>query len=247
MFEKELEAMIEASKIAREKILEIYHQDFKVEIKNDDSPVTLADKNADKIIREYLGNLFPSYGFLTEESDDDLSRLDKDYVFVVDPVDGTKDFIAKDDQFTTNIGLVYKHEVVCGVVSIPATNEIYFAIKNQGAYYQKDEEKAIKIHANDKLDNLTILTSHFHTTKEELEIIEKNKGRIAKVEKVGSSLKACRIAHGLAELSYRLSPNTKEWDTAASQIIVTEAGGIFAEPDLTPIKYNRKDVYNKKG
>ena len=247
MFEKELEAMIEASKIAREKILEIYHQDFKVEIKNDVSPVTLADKNADKIIREYLGNLFPSYGFLTEESDDDLSRLDKDYVFVVDPVDGTKDFVAKDDQFTTNIGLVYKHEVVCGVVSIPATNEIYFAIKNQGAYYQKDEEKAIKIHANDKLDNLTILTSHFHTTKEELEIIEKNKGRIAKVEKVGSSLKACRIAHGLAELSYRLSPNTKEWDTAASQIIVTEAGGIFAEPDLTPIKYNRKDVYNKKG
>jgi 3'-phosphoadenosine 5'-phosphosulfate (PAPS) 3'-phosphatase len=81
----------------------------------------------------------------------------------------------------------------------------------------------------------------------ELDIFENNKDRITKIEKWGSAIKACRIAHGLAEVSFRLGSNTKEWDTAASQIVVLEAGGIFAEPDLTEIKYNRKDVYNRNG
>ena len=121
MFEKELEAAIEAAKRAVKGILEIYNTPFEVEIKEDNSPVTLADKGADKLIREYLGQMFPDYGMLTEESNDDLSRLDKDYIWIVDPVDGTKDFVARDNEFTTNIALAYKGQVVVGVVSIPAT------------------------------------------------------------------------------------------------------------------------------
>ena len=247
MYQKELSRMIEAALVAKEKIMEIYNShNLNVEIKEDNSPVTKADKAADKIIREILRKYIPTYDFLTEESDDDLSRLNNDYVFIVDPVDGTKDFIARDDEFTTNIALAYKNEVVAGVISIPASGEIYYASKGDGAYYLSNGVST-KIHVNDKLDNLTCLTSVFHLNEEEKKLIEKHKDKIKNTIKRGSSIKACHIAHGKAEISYRMSPNTKEWDTAASQIIVLEAGGVFLEPDKSEIKYNRKDVYNRKG
>ncbi len=247
MFEKELEAMIEIAEKVRSEILNIYNQKFEVDIKSDHSPVTLADKIADRMIREFLQEKFPNYGMLTEESEDNLSRLEKDYIFVVDPVDGTKDFVSKNGQFTTNIGLVYKHQVVAGVISIPCRNEIYYALINQGAYFKSSNGKIEKIHVNDKVKDLTMLTSNFHTTPEELKIAQDNQDIITKVIGCGSSIKACLIAHGKAEVSYRLNPNTKEWDTAASQIIVKEAGGLFLEPDLKEITYNREDVYNRKG
>ena len=227
--------------------MKIYNQEFDVEIKDDDSPVTLADKTADRLIRELLSKEFPSYAFLTEESEDDLERRKNDYLFVVDPVDGTKDFVAKDDMFTTNVALVYKEEVVAGVVYIPARDEYYYGIKNQGAYYVKEGQEPIRVHVNDKLEDLTMLVSVFHTTKKETDIYENNRDRISKMERYGSAIKACRIAHGLAEVSFRLGSGTKEWDTAASQIVVLEAGGIFAKPDLSEIKYNRIDVYNREG
>ena len=126
MWEKELQAAIEAGLKARIKIMEIYNKGFDVEIKEDDSPVTIADKTADKIIREHLHNAFPAHAFLTEESEDNEERLSNDYVWIVDPVDGTKDFVAKDGGFTTNIALAYKHELVVGVVVVPVTGEIYF-------------------------------------------------------------------------------------------------------------------------
>lgn len=247
MWEEQLNAAIEAGLKAREKILEIYHRGFDVEIKEDNSPVTIADKTADKIIREYLSNKFPSYAFLTEESDDDKARLSNDLVWIVDPVDGTKDFVAKDDEFTTNIALCYKHELVVGVVIAPARDELYFASKGNGAFYQKLGQKPIKIHVNDKLNDLTLLISVFHFTDEEQDVIKRHSDVVSHVEKKGSSLKPCLIAHGKAEITLRSSPNTKEWDTAACQMIVEEAGGIFVEPDGNRIIYNREDVYNRKG
>ena len=247
MWEKELEAAIEAGLKAKEKILEIYHQKFDVEIKEDNSPVTIADKTADKIIREYLHKVFPTHAFLTEESTDDLHRLENDFVWIVDPVDGTKDFVARDDQFTTNIALAYKHELVVGVVLAPALDEIYFASKGNGSFFKKGNEKPVRIHVNDKTEDLTMLTSVFHFTKDEQEFIDRHGDKIKHVMKRGSSLKPCAIAHGLAEITFRSSPNTKEWDTAACQIVVTEAGGIFVEPNGKEIRYNREDVYNRNG
>lgn len=246
MWEKELETAILAGLKAKVKIMEIYNRGFDVEIKEDNSPVTLADKTADKIIREELHKAFPSYAFLTEESEDDSTRLNNDYVWIVDPVDGTKDFVARDGGFTTNIALAYKHEVVVGVVIVPVTGEIYYASKGNGAYYRNGDHEE-RIHVNDKTENLTCLCSVFHFTEAEQELIKKHSDKITRVEKYGSSLKPCRIAHGKAELTYRLSAGTKEWDTAACQAIVEEAGGLFIEPDGSPIKYNRKDVYNRKG
>lgn len=247
MWEKELHAAIEAGLLAKKKILEIYHQHFDVEIKDDNSPVTIADKSADEIIRKYLHEQFPTHAFLTEESTDNLDRLKNDFVWIVDPVDGTKDFVAKDDEFTTNIALAYKHELVVGVVLAPAKDEIYFASKGNGSFYQKGNEKPVRIHVNDKLDDLTMLISVFHFNDAEKEYIEKHQDKIKHVERKGSSLKPCAIARGLAEITLRRSPNTKEWDTAACQIVVEEAGGLFVEPDGTPIRYNREDVYNRKG
>lgn len=247
MFLKELKAAIEAGLLAKDKIMQFYNDGFEVEIKEDDSPVTIADKTADKIINDYLSKLFPTHSFLTEESEDNLDRLNNDYVWIVDPVDGTKDFVAKDGQFTTNIALAYKHEVVVGVVIAPALDQYYYAVKGRGAYFVDENRNETKIHVNDKLEDLTVLTSVFHLQKAEVELIEKYKGRINRAQKVGSSLKACTIAKGEAEISYRLSPGTKEWDTAACDIIVKEAGGLFVKPDGTNLVYNREDVYNREG
>ena len=246
MWEKELQAAIDAGNKARVKIMEIYEKGFDVEIKEDNSPVTIADKTADKIIREHLHKVFPEHAFLTEESEDNEERLSNDYVWIVDPVDGTKDFVARDGGFTTNIALAYKHELVVGVVVVPVTGDIYFASKGNGAYHRVNG-KDTKIHVNDKLEDLTCLMSVFHTNETELRLIEKHSDKIKHVMKYGSSLKPCRIAEGLAEITYRMSAGTKEWDTGACQIIVEEAGGLFVEPDGGKITYNRKDVYNRKG
>ena len=246
MWEEQLNAAIEAGVKAIEGILKIYNSDFSVEIKDDNSPVTLADKNADKVIREYLHKKYPDYAFLTEESTDDKSRLDNDFVWIVDPVDGTKDFVAKDGGFTTNIALAYKHEAVVGVVVVPLTGEIYYAAKGLGAFYRHNGITK-RIHVNDKLDNLTVYRSVFHSKPEEDAIIEKHKDKITKSEKWGSALKPCRIAQGLGELSYRLTDGTKEWDTAASQVIVEQAGGIFLDTNKKRIMYNREDVHNRDG
>ena len=247
MWEKELKEAIKAGLLAKDVIMDIYkNHEFNIEIKSDDSPVTIADKKADKIIKEYLQSVFPEHAFLTEESNDDLTRLNNDYVWIVDPVDGTKDFIAKDDEFTTNIALAYKHEIVVGVVLAPALDDVYYASKGNGAFYLKNGV-ATRIHVNDKLDDITCLTSVFHLNEKEKQLIEKHSDKIKHVNKKGSALKACLIAKGDAELSYRMSDGTKEWDTAASNIVVEEAGGVFVEPDGNRLTYNRKDVYNRKG
>lgn len=248
MLKKFLEDAYQAALLASKEILSIYRTDFTFENKVDDSPVTLADKKADVIIKQYLITKYPDFGFLTEESSDDLSRLKKDYVWVIDPIDGTKDFIAKNDEFTINIALIHQQQVLVGLVHIPAKQETYFAIKGEGSFH-RIELGEHRIFVNQKVDQLTVLTSRFHLQPTEKDVIQKYQsvGKISKIETYGSAIKACRIAEGLAEISYRLSPGTKEWDTAASDLIVTEAGGFFIKPNKEKYRYNRQDVRNLDG
>lgn len=243
-----VEDAYQAALKASTEILSIYQTNFTFEQKEDASPVTIADQKADANIRQFLKEKYPDFGLLTEESSDDFSRLHQDYVWLVDPIDGTKDFIAKNDEFTINIALVYRQQVVMGLVHIPAKQQTYFAIKGEGAYFRYQGQDT-RIHVNQKKDELTVLTSRFHLQPNEEELIKKyqNLGKISKVETYGSALKACRIAHGLAEISYRLSPGTKEWDTASSDLIVTEAGGFFLKPNKEKYWYNRQDVRNLEG
>ena len=249
MFERELEVALKAVNSVRELILDIYNSDnLGVEIKEDNSPVTKADKAADKKIREILSEAFPLYAVLTEESIDDKSRLNNDYVWIVDPVDGTKDFVAKNGEFTVNIGLSYKHKAVLGVILIPVTGEIFYGVEGLGSFYLKNKDsKPIKIHVNDKVNDLTTLISNFHSNQTEMDMIAKHSDVIKHQWKLGATIKGCAIAKGEAEISYRFSSNTKEWDTCAMQALVEQAGGFILKFDGTPICYNREDVYNRDG
>ncbi len=249
MLNKELEVALNIIKEANKLVLDIYNSsDLDVEIKEDNSPVTKADKLADKLICSTFRKYFPDDGILSEESIDDKTRLDKSRVWIIDPIDGTKEYVAHTGDFTINIALAKNHIAYLGVISIPVTGEIYYAIKGEGSFYLKDSlAKPIRIHCNDKIDDLTVLVSRFHSNSIEQAMIEKHSDVIKHQKVVGATIKGCLIASGLAELSYRFSSNTKEWDTCAMQIIVEEAGGAILKFDKTPIRYNREDVYNKDG
>ena len=247
MYERELAAMKKAALDAERKIKAVYDTPFAVEIKSDDSPVTAADKGADWLIREELHRSFPSYALLTEESKDDHSRLGHDYVFIVDPVDGTKEFVARNGEFTTNIALAYCHEVVAGVINVPLQHVMFYAVKGQGAYKQAKGQKPVRIHVSDKLADLTALRSRSFFNPAEAAVLAKHADIITSVVVMGAALKFCAIAEGKAEISYRMSSSTKEWDIAAGTIILQEAGGLILKPDGLPYLFNREDVYNREG
>ncbi|MFA5485876.1 MAG: 3'(2'),5'-bisphosphate nucleotidase CysQ [Bacilli bacterium] len=246
-YKKELEAAITAALIAKDIILDIYNTKFEVEIKDDNSPVTTADKNADLAIRAYLAPLFPTYNFLTEEGEDDESRLKAKMVWIIDPLDGTKDFVNRDNEFTVCIALAEEGEVVVGVIVAPVSGEVYYATKGGGAYQRLANGKDIKLQVNDKTSNITIAASRYHKRASETDYIKRNSDLIKNIVTLGSTLKAIAIAKGDIELFYRAGAGTKEWDVAAADIIVTEAGGLFIKPDGSRIKYNKKDVQNRDG
>ncbi len=246
-YELELSTVIRLCKEISPKILEIYNSNnLGVEIKDDNSPVTIADKLVDKYLRDNLAAIFPNIGFLTEESVDDLSRLNKEYIWIIDPIDGTKDFIAHDDQFSINVALCHRHEIVLGVIHAPVSGNLYYAIKDEGSYSEIDNIKR-KLSVSKRRKNLRVITSKFHLNDFEKSMIEKYKNQFETVYAYGSSLKGCLIARGDAELSYRFSSGTKEWDTAAMNIILNEAGGLILKPDGSKIIYNKSDVYNHGG
>ncbi len=247
MYEKELKSMIKAALDAEAMIKKVYAEHFDVEIKSDNSPVTAADKGADELIRKELHEKFPQYGLLTEESKDDFSRRNRDFVFIVDPVDGTKDFVSKDDEFCTNIALAYRGEAVVGVINIPMKNTLYYAVKGEGAYKLEKGKEPIRIHVSSKKEDLTAFVSRKFLSEKETEYMKKHQDKIKRLVPLGAALKFCYIAEGKGEFSYRSGGNTKEWDIAAGDIIVKEAGGITVKPDGHPYSYNREDVYNRDG
>ena len=248
-YEKELRRAIEAAKLAEKEILRIYQTPFEVETKSDDSPVTAADKIADKLIREYLAAAFPDYGFLTEESQDTDERFSKEYVWIVDPVDGTKEFVSRNGQFTTNIALARNGEIVVGVINAPILGLLYYAVKGEGAYrLNAVNGRETRIHVSDRNDNLRAMRSISFYKEDEKKFMAEHRSHFEGMPMmVGAALKFCRIAEGSAEFFYRISSGTKEWDVAPGDLIVKEAGGFMGQPDGTFFTYNRHDVYNRNG
>jgi len=228
-------------------IMKIYDTDFVVEVKDDESPLTLADTAANEIIVKFLRERYPDYAILAEESKDNLQRLDNDFCFIVDPLDGTKEFIGRNGQFTVNIALAYKHESVLGIIYVPVNEHLFYAFKGGGAHFE-DLKQRIKsqLHVSNKLDDITVVGSRSHASEREAEIFEKHKDRIGNMASVGSSLKGCLIASGAADVYYRFGL-TSEWDVAAMQCIVEEAGGVFRQTDGTLMRYNREDILNRLG
>lgn len=246
--ERELEVAKVCAVEAGKAIMDIYENatDMQVTYKDGDMPLTAADKASNAIIVKALKEAFPEYAVLSEEEKDDLARLDNDFCFVVDPLDGTKEFIKRNGQFTVNIALSYKHESVMGVIYVPVTGELYYASRGQGAYLDTAEQKGRRLQVSDVTDKdqIRMVMSSSHGCEQMDRLLEKY--GITNFVKMGSSLKGCVIAKGEAEVYYRYNP-TMEWDTAAMQCIVEEAGAIFRQMDETPMTYNRTDSLNAKG
>ena len=152
--DKILEVTKKAAVDAGIAIMKVYDEaeDMEITYKDGDMPLTAADKASNKIIVDILRKEFPEYSILSEEEKDDRSRLDNDYCFVVDPLDGTKEFIKRNGQFTVNIALAYKHESVLGVIYVPVTGELYYAAKGKGAYLDTEEEKGIRLSVSECTD-----------------------------------------------------------------------------------------------
>ena len=244
---KQFNVALEAIKKGIKAILDVYFQDFKVNLKEDHSVVTQADLNSDKIIRQTLMENFPHYGILSEETKDNQDRTHKDFCWIVDPLDGTKDFVNHTNEFSINIALSYKNKIVLGLIAIPLKNLVYYAQVNEGAFkLDLNNNVTTKIHVNDKKDKLTLLISNFFFSDELLNKL-KTHPLIETITHCGSSYKACKIAEGLAELNVKYDDKTKEWDTAPAEIIIREAGGYMLDMYGNENLYNKVDVVNHNG
>ena len=233
---------------AGNKIMEVYNDvdNFEVEQKNDDSPLTRADKEANAIICNQLEKLSHQFPIISEENKlmPYSERKDYEYVWMVDPLDGTKEFIKRNGEFTVNIALIHDNASIAGVVYTPVTGELYHAVKGDGAYkVVKGEKTKLQCAAYNPNDNgLSIVCSRSHLNEPTQAFIDAY-NTPEKVSK-GSSLKFLIIAEGLAHIYPRLAP-TMEWDTAAAQIILEEAGGLMMQAeDNQPVKYNKENLLN---
>ncbi len=233
-----IEDVVKIARKASQQIMQIYAlQDPEIEYKKDESPLTKADIVSNTIILEELAKI-SSLPIISEESNIDYEKR-KDYkaFWLVDPLDGTKDFIVKNGHFTVNIALVENASPILGVIAIPAENTIYWAEKGKGAY--KD---GTKIECNFERKEIIGSDSNFHSTKATIDFYEKN--NIKNIQKYGSALKFCKIAEGEIDVYARLN-GTMEWDTGAGQIILEEAGAKIIDLETKkPIVYNRENQVN---
>ncbi len=227
---------------AGDAIMVVYGQDFEVERKADASPVTEADLVANRLIVERLAPLGGGWPILTEEGRAPAWRERREWrrYWLVDPLDGTREFIKRNGEFSVNIALIDGGVPVLGVVLAPVVDLEYAAIRGQGAWRYHDEPGAI--HVRHPPDPPTLALSRSHATRRELQLIETfSRGDArAQVVRCGSSLKTCLVAEGKADLYPRLGP-TSEWDTAASQCVLEAAGGHLTDLSGRPLRYNARD------
>jgi len=229
---------------AGEAIMEIYKKDFDVEYKDDTSPLTEADLKANQIICSALEEKYPNIPIMSEENKQTPYSIRKnwEYYWCIDPIDGTKEFIKKNGEFTINIALIYNNTPVLGVVYAPAIEEMYKAKKGQGAY--KNDQNLPLYHNDNPKDKLSVVASKSHLSEETQQFIDALDAKhITQVSK-GSSLKLCMVAEGIADIYPRLAP-TMEWDTAAADAIVRESGKMTYQYNSNkPLVYNKENLLN---
>ncbi len=240
----ELEDIVSIAKEAGDAIMEIYKKDFSIEYKDDKSPLTEADIKANKIICQSLERLYPSIPIISEENREVEYSIRKgwNYYWCIDPIDGTKEFIKKNGEFTVNIALIYKTTPVLGVVYAPAIDEIYKAKRGKGAY--KNRQKLPIYFNHQPKKKLLVVASKSHLSKETQLFIDSLEAEDIEQFSRGSSLKLCMVAEGVADIYPRLAP-TMEWDTAAAHAIVLEAGKEVLQFDSKEsLLYNKENLLN---
>ena len=233
---------IDIARVAGKAILAIYEDGFDIVEKEDKSPVTDADLASHELIIERLSVLTPGIPILSEESARPpfAERANWQTYWLIDPLDGTREFIKRNGEFTVNIALIHQHRSIIGVINVPVSNIDYYAWQGGGSFKAKDGAAANsisvkKIGADEKL---TVVGSRSHGSK----MLQQYLAKLGDVDilRMGSSLKFCLVAEGRADLYPRLGP-TSEWDSAAAHCIVEQAGGYVTRTDMSPLEYNTKD------
>jgi len=255
-----------AAKRAGEAILDVYGSDFTVEQKDDKSPLTLADKRSHEIIMDVLEQTITvddrTVPVLSEEGRGITfdERKEWEYFWLVDPLDGTKEFVKRNGEFTVNIALIRKHSPVLGIVYIPVKDVFYFAAEGFGTYKLENSESLVdNLSINELLgksqrlpltnnskSSFTVIGSRSHTSEEFTEFVNLLNKKYGEVEFItsGSSLKLCLVAEGIADVYPRFGP-TMEWDTAAGHAIVEQAKGrVIDTQTREPLIYNKKNLLN---
>ncbi len=240
----ELDIAIEAVNKAGKAILKLYQEDLETYIKSDNSPITEADLKSNEIITKILSKT--KYEILSEEDKDDHIRLSKDMIWIVDPLDGTSDFIDKTGEFTVMIALIKNKKPILGVIGWPTEKTLFVAQKGSGAFrYSNGEWQKISVTKVSDITKCKAVGSRHHLSDKEKLFIKKL--GIEDFTSIGSSLKVGKISSGEADAYITTTNKMKEWDSAASYCIISEAGGKMTDMLGNDITYNNKEVHHKNG
>ncbi|GAC1331239.1 MAG: 3'(2'),5'-bisphosphate nucleotidase CysQ [Steroidobacteraceae bacterium] len=225
-------------------IMQVYEAGFRVQRKDDNSPLTLADLESQRIISEGLNRLTPGIPILAEEAAQApwAERRNWSELWIVDPLDGTREFVKRNGEFTVNIALVREHEPVLGVVSAPAQGLLYWGVAGVGSFSHTAGGAQVPIHVSAPHIPLRVVGSRSHASAETAGYLARLAPHV--LTSIGSSLKFCLVAAGKADLYPRFGP-TSEWDTAAGQALLEAAGGRVTRMDGHRLRYNcRESVIN---
>jgi len=227
--------------LAGNRILEVYAADYDVSFKQDQTPVTTADLAAHDLIVDHLQKLEPQYPVLSEESEciSYKERTRWSTYWLVDPLDGTREFLRRNGEFSVNIALIHHNRPIAGVIVAPVLGIAYFATQGAGAFKQLGDAPATEIHVRSAPNLITVARSRSPVTGPRLQKFLDGLGRHDEIP-MGSALKSCLVAEGVADVYARLGP-TGEWDTAAAQCIVEEAGGHIRDVNSQKLTYNMRE------
>jgi 3'(2'), 5'-bisphosphate nucleotidase len=224
--------------------MSVYGEEFTSQLKDDDSPITKADLQSNEIIKQALSS--SGHHILSEEDADESSRLGQEKIWIVDPLDGTSDFVNRTGEFTIMIALVQNKVPILGVISRPTTNTIFLAQKGSGAFkLEGDRWSRLQVSQTRDLAQSRAVGSRFHLTEQEKEFFKKL--GVASFESRGSSLKVAEICQGLADLYLTTSNKIKQWDTCASHCLITESGGKITDMFGSPVLYNTEKLNHENG
>ena len=251
MYDRELHIAINLARAAGAAILEHYEGPIRVEQKNYDDdvePVTQADRIANELIVNRLKHDFPNDGILAEESVDTKRRLEKSRVWMVDPLDGTNGFIDGNGDFAVQIGLAEEGQCVLGVVYQPLTGVLYRAVRGEGTWIERPQFAPERARVSDKQDlsSMRLAASRSHRSPRMNKVVTRF-GFREEVQRGSVGIKVGLLVEQQCDVYIHLSPRTKQWDTCAPEVILTEAGGRVSDLFGYPLNYNVPDVQNRNG
>ena len=251
-YDREIEVATELARAAGAVLLSHYHSPFLVEQKinalQELEEVTAADREANELIVTRLRKEFPDDGILAEESTDNDERLKKDRVWLIDPMDGTKNFIQRDGDFAVQIGLAVGGETVAGVVFQPTRDLLYRAARGGGAWMEDAHQSITRMNVSSRTQpkDMVLASSRSHRSPR-MERVVSAFGFKDEIRRGSVGVKMGLIAEQKADLYLHLSPSTKQWDTSAPEIILTEAGGTVTDLFGQPLRYNGVRIDNQNG